>query len=94
MGGIILGMIPDYQYQTGKIILQPKDTLICYTDGVNEALNTDEEEYGEERLQNFITQKNDLSSHALAEALVSDILQFTRGTPQYDDITLLIGKRR
>jgi sigma-B regulation protein RsbU (phosphoserine phosphatase) len=94
MGGIILGMIPDYQYQTGKIILQPKDTLICYTDGVNEALNSDEEEYGEERLQNFITQKNDLSSHALAEALVSDILQFTRGTPQYDDITLLIGKRK
>ncbi|MEJ2050354.1 MAG: SpoIIE family protein phosphatase, partial [Calditrichota bacterium] len=93
VGGIILGMIPDYQYQTGKIILQPKDTLVCYTDGVNEALNSNEEEYGEEQLQNFIAQKHDLNAHALAEALVSDILRFTRGTPQYDDITLLIGKR-
>ena len=93
VGGIILGMIPDYHYETGKIKFQPKDILICYTDGVNEALDRKEDEYGEERLQKFIIGNNKLGAKTLAEGLVADILKFSEGAPQYDDITLLISKR-
>lgn len=93
VGGIILGMMPDYVYQMGSIQFKPKDLLLCYTDGVNEALNTNEEEYGERRLMNFIVKHQSLGVKDLSEALVKDIEQFSSGAPQYDDITMLISKR-
>ncbi|MEJ2052075.1 MAG: PP2C family protein-serine/threonine phosphatase [Calditrichota bacterium] len=92
-GGIILGMLPDYTYKTGKIKIQQSDILICYTDGVNEALNKKNEEYGEERLMVFIKANQNLNSRDLAEKIVDSISQFTAEAPQYDDITLLVVKR-
>jgi sigma-B regulation protein RsbU (phosphoserine phosphatase) len=92
-GGIILGMLPDYTYKTGKIKIQHSDILICYTDGVNEALNKKNEEYGEERLKDFIKANRNLNSRDLAEKIVDSISQFTAGAAQYDDITLLVVKR-
>ncbi len=92
-GGIILGMLPDYTYNTGHIKLQASEILVCYTDGVNEALNSREEEFGEERLKTLIKSNHNTGSRELAENIVDSISRFAEGTPQYDDITLLIVKR-
>ncbi len=92
-GGIILGMIPDYKYITGTTQFQPGDILICYTDGVSEALNREDEEYGEDRLKKLVKNKRNLDSRKLAENIVKSIYQFSAGVPQYDDITLLITRR-
>ena len=92
-GGIILGMMPDYKYVEGKVKFRPGDLLACYTDGVNEALNTQEEEFGEERLKSLISQNRELGSEILSDTLINDIYEFCEGVPQYDDITLLITKR-
>jgi sigma-B regulation protein RsbU (phosphoserine phosphatase) len=92
-GGIILGMMPDYEYQTGILTFSPGDLLVCYTDGVNEALNLEEEEFGEERLKEIISQNMTRKTSQIAGIIVEDIKQFCDGAPQYDDITLLLTKR-
>jgi sigma-B regulation protein RsbU (phosphoserine phosphatase) len=92
-GGIILGMMPDYQYQMGNIKFNTGDLLLCYTDGVNEALNKEEEEFGEEKIQELILENKSKSVQSLAEIIVEDIQDFCKGMPQYDDITLLITRR-
>jgi sigma-B regulation protein RsbU (phosphoserine phosphatase) len=60
---------------------------------VSEASNAQEEEYGEERLQQFILDHRDLGAKELSELLVDSVNQHTSGAPQYDDITLLVMKR-
>jgi sigma-B regulation protein RsbU (phosphoserine phosphatase) len=92
-GGIILGMIPDYPYKTGKVKFEGQSLLVCYTDGVSEASNNHEEEYGEERLQQYIIDHNDLNAKEFCELLVESINKHALGAAQYDDITLLVMKR-
>ncbi len=93
VGGIILGMLPEFPYQLGVVEFDSSDLLVCYTDGVNEALNTEEEEYGEERLENLISSNRHLDSSELSDTIVSELREFSRGVPQFDDITLLITRR-
>jgi sigma-B regulation protein RsbU (phosphoserine phosphatase) len=92
-GGIILGMMPDYVYKLGKIKFKSNDLLLCYTDGVNEALNLEEQEFGEKRLQDLIIKHRQLDSRPLSDKIIEEIYHFCEGAPQYDDITLLITKR-
>lgn len=92
-GGIILGMMPDFVYQVGKVKFQPDDLLVCYTDGVNEALNIEEEEFGEKRLQELILKHRQLDSRQLSDKIIAEIYHFCEGAPQYDDITLLTARR-
>ncbi|MEJ2634675.1 MAG: SpoIIE family protein phosphatase [Calditrichia bacterium] len=93
VGGIILGMLPEFPYQLGVVEFDSIDLLVCYTDGVNEALNTEEEEYGEERLENLISSNRHLDASELSDTIVSELREFSRDVPQFDDITLLITRR-
>lgn len=92
-GGIILGMMPDFIYKVGKIKFNSDDLLVCYTDGVNEALSMEEEEFGEERLRDLIIKNRKLDAQQLSDKIIEEIYQFCEGAPQYDDITLLTTKR-
>ncbi len=92
-GGIILGMMPDYPFETGVVEFHPSDLLLCYTDGVNEAMNLNEEEFGEKRIEDLIKSYSNEDSKLLANRLIDEIQSFTAGAPQYDDITLVIAKR-
>lgn len=94
MGGIILGMMPEFPYQTGSVRFNPDDLLVCYTDGVNEALNPREEEFGEERLKDLTVRFRHLPVRELADKIVQEIRAFSEGAEQADDITLLIARRR
>ncbi|HFE64626.1 MAG TPA: hypothetical protein ENK14_09475 [Caldithrix sp.] len=92
-GGIILGMIPNFTYEMGNIAFEPDDLLVCYTDGVNEAMNPAQEEFGEERLKELIHAGKNLASKALAEKIVAELENYAESEPQADDITLLIARR-
>ena len=92
-GGIILGMMPEFSYRTGTVQFKPNDLLLCYTDGVNEALNPEEEEFGEERLKTLVTRFRHLPVRELADKIVQELRAFSRGAEQADDITLLVSRR-
>jgi sigma-B regulation protein RsbU (phosphoserine phosphatase) len=89
-GGIILGMLPEMPYEIGNCTLQRGDTLLMYTDGVSEAMNSMDQEFGENRLKDFlINHCTALSVQAINENIIRELKKFTAGTQQSDDITLL-----
>jgi len=72
----------------------PGDTLVLFTDGVTEAMNSVHEEYGEERFFTILKNHADeLDAKALTEKVINDIKDFTGGIEQSDDITLVIIKK-
>ena len=82
--GLPLGILEDYQYQTISFSLARGDLLLLYTDGVTEARNVDEQEYGETRLKKFLSK---LRGKNPAEDLLKEIQEFSRHAEQHDDIT-------
>ena len=91
-GGIILGAFLDVQYEVGRTQLSKGDLLILYTDGVTEALNQGEEEYGEERLLSSVIRHRDLSPHEIKDRILSEVEEFSNLLPTSDDLTLLVLK--
>jgi serine phosphatase RsbU (regulator of sigma subunit) len=69
------------------------DVLVLYTDGVTEACNDAEEEFGEHRLIEALRRYREQPSSALLASIVGDIQQFSPGQ-QRDDITLIVFKCR
>jgi phosphoserine phosphatase RsbU/P len=89
-GGIILGMLPEMPYEIGTCKLKPGDTLVMYTDGVSEAMNNLDQEFGESRLKEFLIGNcTTMTVQQLNEAIIQEIRKFSSGLPQSDDITLL-----
>jgi sigma-B regulation protein RsbU (phosphoserine phosphatase) len=89
-GGIILGMMPDVVYGSDKVTLKRGDLLHCYTDGVTEAINADEEQYEEHRLLDLLQKlpENHLPNQ-INQEIIDDVNRFAGNTPQSDDLTIL-----
>lgn len=91
-GGLILGMMPNLKYQRERVILQPGDTIVMFTDGVSEAMNARDEEFEEGRIEQCIRDNLHLSADEMRSELLSAVSVFSQGQPQADDITVLIIK--
>ena len=94
--GIPLGMFPGMVWQQETAVLQPGDQLVLYSDGITEAQNYSEAEYGEQRLIEQVRRgggKNGRLVETMADQILTDIQRFADGAPQFDDITLLILSR-
>jgi len=92
VGGIILGMMKDVVFETATVTIKPGDRIVMFTDGITEAMNEKEEEFGEERLKKLIQKWPNVSSQELMDKIISEVKEFSKGTPQDDDITMVILK--
>ena len=92
--GVALGVMDGLPYNELVLQLDPGDTLFCYTDGVTEAINPDQEEYAEQRLVGMLAGAGALTAQALAHRVVDDVERFADTEPQADDITCLVLKYR
>jgi sigma-B regulation protein RsbU (phosphoserine phosphatase) len=92
--GIALGVTDEVSLQSVRVDLRPGDVLVLYTDGVTEAINDHEEEFGEERLVKVITENRGESAATILDRILAAITAFAGDRPQHDDITLLILKAR
>lgn len=96
--GFPLGLMPPNQFhnriQTGNLTLNSGDWLIQYTDGINEAQNEDQDEFGMERLVAVLEKGRDLGPQQLVESTLRQHEAFVGTAHQYDDITLLAMKWR
>jgi sigma-B regulation protein RsbU (phosphoserine phosphatase) len=91
-GGLPLGMWADKTYESGNLSLQPGDWLVIFTDGVVEAVNQQDEEYGEERLLNVLQAGASATPDQLLRRVMSDLDTFVGPTSQHDDITCMLVK--
>ena len=85
----LLGVMDFLTFKSMTITLAPHDEILLYTDGVNEAMNPREEQYGNDRLMAFVEAHGDLHPHELDDALRADVALWADGAEQSDDITLL-----
>lgn len=90
--GLVLGVSPDWTYTSGRVAFGPGDRLICYTDGITEARNTDDAEYGDEAMEQLAAQTPRGSAEGLADALSAAVTAWTGGAAQ-DDATLIVVER-
>ena len=93
-GGLPLGIFQEVTYTEQTLQMQSGDVLVAYTDGVIEALNPENEEFDEARLQAVIKAGTHLSANELMEKIVASVREWCRGVPQTDDLTILVMKVR
>lgn len=91
--GLILGAIPNMKYEEGETPFHPGDVLVLYTDGVSEAMNDYEVEYGEDRIRDFTIQHRMESPARLVALLEDDVECFCGRIPNEDDSTMVVVKR-
>ena len=92
-GGIALGVVPDLEYVQNTATLNPSDTLILYTDGITEAINDAEEEFGLGRLRDLFAGAAPGTPEEVNAAIFEAVHVFANNTPQSDDITCLVLRR-
>jgi sigma-B regulation protein RsbU (phosphoserine phosphatase) len=92
-GGLMLGIIEDFQYESGKVKMIKNDMLILYTDGITEAQNSDGDEFGEERLHEIIISNRNKKEEEIVNIILKEVEIFAGTNKQYDDQTLIILSR-
>ncbi len=84
---LVLGIAPGHEYRNGEVRLAPGDALFLYTDGITEAQNSNDEEFGEERLDAKLASLGQVSTHEIVTTVVDAVRAFAGDAPQSDDIT-------
>jgi sigma-B regulation protein RsbU (phosphoserine phosphatase) len=91
-GGPPIGILPDAVFREASVGFLPGDTLVLYSDGITEAANSFEEEFGMDRLIALVKEASRESPEALSGRIFGTVSEFTRGVAQYDDQTVLIAR--
>ena len=92
VGGLPIGIQPEAKYESASVALAPGDWLIIFTDGLVEAENANQDEYGETRLLNAIAAGAAGTPAEMLNRLMAELDLFVGNTPQHDDITCLLVK--
>jgi putative ABC transport system permease protein len=93
-GGTVVGMFPEMEYEEATVELCPGDVLLIFTDGVPEAHNPENEEFGEDRLQHLLRQTAHLPAEEIRARISAEMKNWIRDAEQYDDLTFIVMKVR
>jgi sigma-B regulation protein RsbU (phosphoserine phosphatase) len=95
-GGIVIGLVDNEIFadaiETENITLHPGDLIVTYTDGITEAMNAEQTEWGTENLVQAVERMADSTAHDLLDNIRESVLTFAGSTRQYDDMTMLALK--
>jgi sigma-B regulation protein RsbU (phosphoserine phosphatase) len=90
-GGPVVGLLPMFPYSQETVTLQSGDLFVGFTDGISEAMNNEEEEWGEERMIEAIKARYETCcSSELLSYLIERADEFAAGAKQHDDMTLIV----
>ncbi len=87
--GVALGVVPGIEYTQQQIRLQPGDMAVCYTDGVTEAENENQDQFGLEQLTALFSESPPTSAREANDTVFRAVETFSGNAPQFDDITCL-----
>jgi hypothetical protein len=90
LGGPVLGLLADAEYQQGSVRLEPRDVLVLYSDGIIEAMNAADEEFGEDRVLAIVQARCDDTAEAIRNHILAAAEAFTGQSVPQDDRTLVV----
>jgi len=90
VGGTVVGLVESFPYQQGSVTIMPGDTLIAFTDGISEAMNHNDDEWGEAALIDSVERCDGLSAKDMLDRIFRDCDRFVAGAKQHDDMTLVV----
>jgi phosphoserine phosphatase RsbU/P len=93
-GSYPVGLVPEAEYTTASVKLEPGDTLVLFSDGVTEAMDPDDQLFGAPRLKEVLTGLMDTPLEEIQKKVLESVENFSRGAPQTDDVTLLLVRYR
>jgi serine phosphatase RsbU (regulator of sigma subunit) len=93
VGGLLLGMFPEAAYESAPCTMNPGDLLVLYSDGVTEAMNDADDEFGEDRLTAFLTKNRTMDPEHLVESLIRAVHEFSSEGKPGDDVTVAVIRR-
>ena len=93
LGSLVLGFLPDHVYKEATLPLAPGDTLLIYSDGLNETMNPAHELFGEERIIAALKKYGTQPAQTLIDRTVEEARLFAGKASPHDDLTLLVVKR-
>jgi sigma-B regulation protein RsbU (phosphoserine phosphatase) len=91
-GGPVVGLFKPSKYTQASLTLASGDVLVLFTDGISEAMNAADDEWGEERLMESVLGCLVRPAGEMIECLMRDADSFVAGAPQHDDMTVMIVK--
>jgi len=91
--GVVLGVQAELEYEQGAITLAPGDSIFLYTDGLTEAFDPNREQFGEERLEAYLSDHRAECLDELCRTTLDHIKDFTNGAEAADDMTCLAIRR-
>jgi sigma-B regulation protein RsbU (phosphoserine phosphatase) len=89
-GGPVLGVLPGATYRQSHVAVQPGDLLVVFSDGIFEALNASDEEFGEERILDVVRENWTGTPTRICDAVLAGVRNFLGETPAHDDQTLMV----
>jgi len=93
-GSFPVGLVPEAEFTTSTLQLEPDDTLVLFSDGVTEAMDPEEELYGVGRLRAVLQGKTQLPLDEIQKTVLESVENFARGARQADDLTILVVRYR
>src|SRR5580692_1758418 len=93
-GSYPVGLVPEAEYTTARLKLEPGDTMVLFSDGVTEAMDPDEQMFGVPRLKEVLTGQTECSLDHIQKCVLEAVENFARGASQADDLTLLVVRYR
>jgi serine phosphatase RsbU (regulator of sigma subunit) len=93
-GSFPVGLVDEAEFASTRMQLEHDDTLVLFTDGVVEAINTANELFGFPQLREVLMAHTHDSLSELQQAIFDAVAEFSRGAPQSDDITVLLVRYR
>ncbi len=91
--GLCLGMFPDVEYKVQTVALNPGDIVLLFTDGITESRNKENKEFEENKLLKILKKDSKLSAQELVNEIQEEVKNFTSGTEQMDDMTVVVIKK-
>jgi len=93
-GGTLLGVIPDASFVKASVDIGAGDVLVTYSDGILEARNSADQEFGYDRLEAQVRRARSYSADAILFSVLGVVQDFVAGCPQADDMSLMVIGRR
>jgi len=91
-GGVVLSILDDFPYQEETVPFGPGDLMVVYSDGISEAMNPAEEQFGEARIADVVGRERNRSATEIIESIVAAVRAHAGTAPQMDDMTLVVIK--